>query len=302
MEERAFTVHRGEVLSSLFGTVELTGSIHNLPSSDPDLNISIAAREIPLSILRIIASGLPPAAHDADDEQGSGRADIRVTGTYRSPRASGILSATLKKMNTGDVILTSALVKVPFEYASETFMVRQASLEASEVIVPRGGHDRDPRLRAENCALHMPAFDMREGFIGSGEFVLRADSVVMFQEDKEFFRDAGIILEGELEGERKQQNLLVRKIFSASGVLNGLTGSIHVIFGSPVRIKTFFTGNGIDLHTVAGKFPLHEKVRKVSVRGETSLRFHSEISVPHDQAPRVAGTFEVTVRKGGFSS
>jgi hypothetical protein len=299
---RAVTVEKAIVQSSLLGTVKLEGSIDDLLSSNPSLDISVAVSEVPFKNIQNLLSEHPLAKIDTVIAHGSVRADLSVTGTFKEPHALGIFSVTLEDMNTNTISLTTARARIPFEYSSGTVSIREANMAAADIVYLPDGQGGNAGFHAENCALRMSHVEIRDSLARSGTFVLNADRAVIYRKGKERFSDTGITLEGVFKGSRNQQRLQVGHISSASGLMEGFSGSIDVSLGSPVSIKTVFTGEKIDLRTMVREVPIHEKLRELSVQGEASLRFDSEITVPHGRALRVTGTVDATILNGSFSS
>ncbi len=133
------------------GSLTLRGAINRVSSANPDFDLKAEAKEISLHKIKRLIGGSAYTLLDSIDINGNGRADISVTGDFKSPEIKGSVYVKGRSLKVDTVELKTFEAGLPLlEYSRSKGLSGSFNLSAGSAVIYRNGKKY---LREERVSL-----------------------------------------------------------------------------------------------------------------------------------------------------
>ncbi|MEF9426631.1 MAG: hypothetical protein L0956_05470 [Candidatus Mariimomonas ferrooxydans] len=122
------------------GSLTLRGAINRVSSANPDFNLKAEAKEISLHEIKRLIGGSAFTLPDSIDINGNGRADLSITGDFKSPEIKGSVYVKGKSLKGDTVELKTFEAGLPLlEYSRSKGFSGSFNLNAGSTVIYRSG-------------------------------------------------------------------------------------------------------------------------------------------------------------------
>ncbi len=292
-----------EVKLDQFSPWTLKGTVHNVFSGKPGLDLMAEGSGIPFQEIKNALSGETVAWLKDFDVQGAINANVSIKGDAGSPRINGVLTAKGGSFQRNTAKLASFEVSIPMVYYKENFTVRDAFISVQDFSILTTINNKHVHSRFNNVGISIPYFTYRDSDFKSEPVRIAIDEGLLTGNgNKEYYRDKNLLLEGAGEGNIKKGLMKLTDLLFTSDTVNETRGDILLNMGKEVTIDAALEFKKLDIEMLSRKFQGLLQKKKVKVHGTGSLNTHVKIVLPEGSSPRVTGTADVSISGGGFSS
>jgi hypothetical protein len=183
------------ISSSLFGSVDINGSVKGLPSEDPEINLTAEGKDVPLNMIKRLFEGPADKWSDTVAIDGHGRTSLSIKGGLKSLSVHGAMNLDGNMAKIQDFRIGAFNAGASYKYDEGVFVVRDILMRSDD-----GLHidDKDYNASLNNLELSISELTYKDSAVRTEHLNVRSDKVVISKEEGGFKTEAGMSLSASL--------------------------------------------------------------------------------------------------------
>jgi len=282
--------------------LELRGTLKNISSQIPEMHITADSRNIPIHDIKKIFSGSAVTGLNQITVSGFADAGLVISGNFRSPDIKGEISLKGEDLAWKNLKLRSVKARLPLLYEKGSLSVTNGSLEVSESVYLNTQDREHTDYKLLNTRILVPSFFFDGSMMKLYNFQIHADSAAFFNNETKS-EEKNIFIRGNLEGKVATSRFMINDLIVKSDFIKGMSGDISILAGRSPVINATFLYKDIDIGRMSKKFFNDLLINHGwTVTGTGKLKTALTAEFPENGEPQLAGTNQLTLNNGGFSS
>ncbi len=293
-----------ELLEARFPAAEpwtVRGQVKALLSRDPVLDLKTEGI-FPVHEIKDILSGEAMNVLDGIDITGLLSMSLAVKGHLKSPSLKGVVSVKGTEVKHGNAVIRAYNLTIPVKYEKHVLMAGDILVNAGECAYNTSESQEKTGYRLDNVKMHIPSLEYRGSGVRSGMLQISADSAALIS-GSSVRSIEGVLLKGILLADLKGQWIKFRDLVLDADVVKNAGGYVFVTLRKPFAIEAEVHSEGLPVEELARRFfPPAQEGSRFDTHGTGGVRATLNIVLPDNEAPRVTGEADITLRDSGFSS
>jgi hypothetical protein len=283
-----------------FGPLTLRGSLNEVSSGEPNINIIARGGEIPLADTMGFFSGPTFERLEGVDVTGQGKLKLSLGGTPGSPVVRGEVHTRGDRVKTEWAAITGFNAGAKLEYGKDGYILKEILVKAGSVQMAVAEKD-GLELSLNNPVLSIPHLNYDQETFKVVDIGLKAPTAVVYSNGEEYLKDKDFSIAGGLEGDFIQKRVRLTGLTLNTGAIRDLSIVASLDLNAPYTLEGEVDYRGLDLEDLWPRFS-PEAYKGFSVKGTGRMGSSFKATVTEGEDYRVTGSADLKISGGGFSS
>jgi hypothetical protein len=283
-----------------FGPWTLRGSLNEVSSGEPNINIIARGGEIPLADTMGFLSGPSFEWLEGVDVTGQGKLKLSLGGTPGSPVVRGEVHGLGDELRTEWAAITGFNAGAKLEYGKDGYFLKEVLVKAGSVqmaMAGKGGFE----LSLNNPELSIPYLNYYQETFEAVDIGLKAPTVVVYSNGEEYLKDKDFSIAGGLGGDFIQKRVRLTGLTLNTGSIKDLSIVASLDLNAPYTLEAEVDYRGLELEKLWPRFS-PGAYKGFSVKGTGRMGSSFKATVTEGEDYRVTGSADLKISGGGFSS
>lgn len=279
------------------------GTVANLFSGNPDMDIRIDVKDFPINILQETVSGPAVKWLDKIYVKGHAGAGFSIMGSFSLPTMNGNLSAYGPSLKMEHAELKTFSIRLPFVYQENGLLLNDADLNAKKADYFNVQDRTDLLISLDNVSLLVPHLEYNGTKMKSDMLQATSDQLVVYRKGVKRITDNRVLVTAVAEGDLKGRKINIKSFSLDTDSIKDVKGNMFLSFDKQIAVDASLSYENIDIGNVLQSLsPGVLEEERLNFHGTGSVHSTIKMVQSENSAPAVSGTVNLSIRKAGFSS
>lgn len=281
--------------------LQLSGSLKNVLSGNPDISIVFSADRISLHKVKQIISGPSVNWFHLIDVKATGTLRLEVSGKLGAPAFSAAAFIRGEYLETAKMRIAGFETTLPVDYKDDILTIIKSSLKVNEGSF--FDDRKEPIVRISGLSAMIPHIEYKKGKIRPLFLQINSDNAVFYRGGSTVLSERGITLKGMVDADVNGPIIMLKDLSLDGDSIKGISGEVSISQEKNPEIEAFFSWKGIDIKQLEQKaLSSFLKEKGLSIHGTGNFNTTFRLSELKKGKSSVSGSIQISLADAGFSS